>query len=348
MSTSLPTNRVKKVKLPNNVEYTIVPEILQSNGYQASLPTLTEDRVILTEGSAKEFSLEPIVNQEVYFGEIVPDDITVSWFAEFYVDIDVPFSAGSSNDMYKDGKIIFTCNGGTLSPSDTGDYAFVNTPTVVCLLKRRPNESNSGSTWTIRPVFRSFRNGYYQDAFDNDYGEPFGFYLRTWNSATFKFRLGNCKNCKIKLYDNYVQGYTNTLAYLYDSDCLVSSVLQFDSLNDMDDLYSNSIAMAKSNVYVNDTYSGPTYYLTGSTSTGYNSLFKNNNVYINGNGKLYAGSSIETTYVSIGNTTYYDSYIVSYSYEDEDNYEIYFPGKSGTIALTSDIKDIPIDDLTDL
>lgn len=46
MPTELPENRIKKIKLPNNTEYTIAPEILQSNGFQASLPELTEDSII--------------------------------------------------------------------------------------------------------------------------------------------------------------------------------------------------------------------------------------------------------------------------------------------------------------
>lgn len=46
MSTELPTNRIKKIKLPDNTEYTIVPEQLQSDGYQATLPELSEDSVI--------------------------------------------------------------------------------------------------------------------------------------------------------------------------------------------------------------------------------------------------------------------------------------------------------------
>lgn len=46
MPTNLPENRIKKIKLPNNTEYTIVPEILQNSGYQVSLPTLTEDSTI--------------------------------------------------------------------------------------------------------------------------------------------------------------------------------------------------------------------------------------------------------------------------------------------------------------
>ena len=48
MSTELPTNRIKKVKLPNNTEYTIAPEILQNSGYQASLPTLSADDTLVT------------------------------------------------------------------------------------------------------------------------------------------------------------------------------------------------------------------------------------------------------------------------------------------------------------
>lgn len=44
----LPENRIKKIKLPNNTIYTIVPEMLQNNGYSAELPELNSDDEIIT------------------------------------------------------------------------------------------------------------------------------------------------------------------------------------------------------------------------------------------------------------------------------------------------------------
>lgn len=43
---ALPTNRIKKIKLPNNTEYEIVPERLGKDGFEAALPTLNEDSII--------------------------------------------------------------------------------------------------------------------------------------------------------------------------------------------------------------------------------------------------------------------------------------------------------------
>lgn len=48
---SLPSKKIKKIKLPGDVEgsqtYEIIPEKLGKNGYAAELPTLTEDSTIL-------------------------------------------------------------------------------------------------------------------------------------------------------------------------------------------------------------------------------------------------------------------------------------------------------------
>lgn len=43
---ALPENRIKKIKLPDNTEYNIVPEMLGKNGFSAELPTLTQNSTI--------------------------------------------------------------------------------------------------------------------------------------------------------------------------------------------------------------------------------------------------------------------------------------------------------------
>ena len=44
---ALPTNKIKKIKLPNSTEaYEIIPERLQNNGFEASLPTLSTNSII--------------------------------------------------------------------------------------------------------------------------------------------------------------------------------------------------------------------------------------------------------------------------------------------------------------
>ena len=51
---ALPTNRIKKIKLPNNTEYEIIPGKLQgtnsagTTSYQVSVPTLSSDDTIVT------------------------------------------------------------------------------------------------------------------------------------------------------------------------------------------------------------------------------------------------------------------------------------------------------------
>lgn len=44
---ALPNNKIKKIKLPNsNDAYEIIPERLQNNGFEASLPPLNADSTI--------------------------------------------------------------------------------------------------------------------------------------------------------------------------------------------------------------------------------------------------------------------------------------------------------------
>lgn len=44
---ALPNNKIKKIKLPNSTDaYEIIPERLQNNGFEASLPTLKADSTI--------------------------------------------------------------------------------------------------------------------------------------------------------------------------------------------------------------------------------------------------------------------------------------------------------------
>lgn len=43
---ALPSNKIKKIKLPSGTSYEIIPERLQKNGYEAALPTLTQNKTI--------------------------------------------------------------------------------------------------------------------------------------------------------------------------------------------------------------------------------------------------------------------------------------------------------------
>lgn len=56
MATALPEKRIKKIKLPGDVSgdktYEIIPDKMQSSGFQAVLPTLTSDTTIITADGA--------------------------------------------------------------------------------------------------------------------------------------------------------------------------------------------------------------------------------------------------------------------------------------------------------
>ena len=72
---SLPTNKIKKIKLPGDVDgnktYEIIPEKMQNSGYEAALPTLTADDTLATTkttqtiSGAKTFSASPILNNAI-------------------------------------------------------------------------------------------------------------------------------------------------------------------------------------------------------------------------------------------------------------------------------------------
>lgn len=53
---SLPSNRIKKIKLPDNTEYEIIPERLQQDGKEASLPSLTQDDELITKKTTQTIS----------------------------------------------------------------------------------------------------------------------------------------------------------------------------------------------------------------------------------------------------------------------------------------------------
>lgn len=55
---ALPTNKIKKVKLPNNTEYDIVPTMLQdgTTNNKLSVPTLTDDDEVVTTRTSQTIS----------------------------------------------------------------------------------------------------------------------------------------------------------------------------------------------------------------------------------------------------------------------------------------------------
>lgn len=91
---ALPENRIKKIKLPNNTEYTIVPEQLQSNGHSLSAPSLSSDDEIVTLdtnqniGGNKYFGGEVVLNNNPL--KIIADESTShtneDWDTNFYPD----------------------------------------------------------------------------------------------------------------------------------------------------------------------------------------------------------------------------------------------------------------------
>ncbi len=128
MPTELPANRIKKIKLPNNTEYTIVPEILQNNGFQATLPTLTADDVLITAGTdqtitgTKTFSFA-IFSNGIKCGNI-NDMSTGNGIAHF------GYNDNDGAELIADGHFIAygdSDNNNTLKPTDEVEFGDLDT-----------------------------------------------------------------------------------------------------------------------------------------------------------------------------------------------------------------------------
>lgn len=80
---ALPENRIKKIKLPDNTEYTIVPEQLQSNGHSLSVPSLSQDSTVAVKNIDNEFSVTQTFNGGINTNYIHTTDNETGLFVEY-------------------------------------------------------------------------------------------------------------------------------------------------------------------------------------------------------------------------------------------------------------------------
>lgn len=144
---SLPTNKIKKVKLPNNTEYDIVPSMLQdgTTTNKLSVPTLTQDNdeVVTTKTNQtmsgdKDFSGSVVLNnyplrvqadnEDAYTGE--------DWDTSFYPD-----KVEITN--YSESDAVFTLQYPKLSDGETKTFATTSDLTeIVDLTSIQPQSGN--------------------------------------------------------------------------------------------------------------------------------------------------------------------------------------------------------------
>ena len=104
---ALPTNKIKKVKLPNNTEYEIIPTTLQdgTTTNKLSVPTLSSDDEIVTTNTqqtiqrTKIFSDEVIIKNEALaiFSDNYSSYTGDDWDTKFYADKILVENAESGN-----------------------------------------------------------------------------------------------------------------------------------------------------------------------------------------------------------------------------------------------------------
>ena len=59
---ALPSNRLKKVKLPSGVSYEMVPEMLAKNGFSAELPSLVANSTLVIQSDIANIDKVPLIS----------------------------------------------------------------------------------------------------------------------------------------------------------------------------------------------------------------------------------------------------------------------------------------------
>lgn len=285
-------------------------------------------------------------NYEYYFGEIVPDRDNAQWEAEYIIEVAFPSQVKYNSTGYELATTLHVIATSTSTLINTATTNSVQSPNVTSWLSISPAITSSSSSWgTIyafsRYSFRMLPCNVYQQSITSGHGHLFGLYNTTSSTFTsstaikFNVKVIRTTGCKINLFDNYSYQY-------YSSDLTLNGITYKAQYvygsSDNPGLYSPSIESARSSVYTGNTWGNSSFYLTGATGTGTGSLYRNSNLYYN----TYDYTLYSTYNGFHTGTTQYKSNQVVYN-----GYTITWPSKSGTIALTSDITSIAIEDLTD-
>ncbi len=346
-----PNNSIGKIKLPGeNVERPLVPYALgysNTNSYQATLPELKQDRIITTEYSKNfTYTTNKLNAGDFLFGQIIPDDLYKPWLLEYIIDIMGPVTELSNvGCVYYSARVFISSEGGF--PSQAADFFKF---TTIGSKGAHPSTSYVSILNSVCAYSLIFNN--YSQAISAGYGHLIG--AKNLNavtfsaSDTFSFKITIIKetNCLFQFFDNLYYGLSSTPIYINHSDWISHNVQYQQYQSGLD---SSSIQDASLTVRANNgDYASSPYYITGQTQTSSSTkaLFKSSYIYIYNN-TLYANNGINTSNIAVGDTIYgWES--IYYNNGEGNAYELFFPEREGTIALKSDIKEIAIEDLTNL
>ena len=304
---------------PWEIEYsTYNEETEEETRYSYSFPK--ESGTIKLEPNWRNYFNVSTQYQQLRFGQIKPDSFyDKAWSITYEILFNINSRVNNTKYDSAESSIVTISSKGTTYSYQRASITAINNCS--------PVNVNSGQNYTLNKHCVDLIT---KAGVDLGYGHPVGFYsYGTFSTFNISIRILKTQNCTFEFYDNLTpQNSTPSYSYYYTSDSVLAN---------KQGLVSENIDTAADTVRVYGGGNYSTYYVTGSlsTSTGQN-LYTSNSVYLYNN-RLYSANGFYS------GTTYYSS---GYIYPNYGNNQQLIQNKSGTIALTSDIQNIEIVDLT--
>lgn len=347
---ALPSNKIKNIKTPDNTVYEIIPSRLQNNNYEITFsnPLETNATFVVEQTKTFAYSTTKITSiDEIYFGQVVPSDLKKSWSVDLEVIVNgsLLLISGTHHIIYQGIRVQLSSNGGYLDSTVSTKWAN-GFDAVVTSFCGAHSDTNNGRYIVTRFIARSLSSPLFEQAVAEGFGHIVGigssnsFNFNTTNNLSIQVNVVKTTNCVFNFFDNIVVGYTNTPVYHWNSSSLTSGVYFVDYAG-LPGVHSRTIDAAADSVSVYDRNNSDVYYyLTttwGNTAVSKSTLYARSGLYYYNN-VLHSEWGGFTT----GNVNW-NGGIITYG-----SYTLTLPTKSGTLATTSDIKEIAIDDLTNI
>lgn len=348
---ALPSNKIKNIKTPDNTVYEIIPSRLQNNNYEITFSNPLETNATFVVEQTKTFAYSATAinfGAELYFGQVVPSDLKKSWSVDLEVIVGgsvLLISGTNQHIVYPGIRVQLSSNGGCLD-STASTKGANNFDAVVNAFFSAHSDTNTGKSILARFIARSLSSPLFEQAVAEGFGHIVGIGSSSYvgfnatNNLSIQVNVVKTTNCAFNFFDNIVVGYNNTPVYQWNSFSLKGGILIVDYGGEPG-VHSRTIDAAASSVSVhNSNNSGGYYYLTttwGSTDRNNSSLYASNSLYYYNN-VLYSelgGFTTGGVNWNGGSITY-------------GSYTLTLPSKNGTLATTNDIKEIAIDDLTNI
>lgn len=348
MYMSKPTNSIARVQLPGeNEQRPIIPYAVGYSGdndYQATLNELSEDKIITTQWPDVYISsFNNYSNTTVYFGEVrVPQLASRGWSITYNISIDKPFGdTKARTGLFS--KVTITSWGGI----QLYDWACITADNA----KSSTHPSQSSSV-TSQPVSSHVCSLMTPAGIQAGYGHLLGLALNSGDLTGYSITVTvlEAVNCYPTIWNRvYTANDITQGSYIRGTVTQNTNTgIQNDNINSK----GNTVQVGGYNDTSNKRYlTGTTYAPVYYWNTSQTTLDVNTNFYIQGSylyGTYAHFNGVSANWLRAGDTNYYDNYINYYDADNDENYSLYFPSKSGTIALKSDITNIAIEDLTNV